>query len=78
MVHVQEICKFNNCNALYMGLSLKYIQKLELVQNTAAKLLIGTVPRDHNILFKFHQQWLSFSFCAQFNGHRKSYTAWDR
>lgn len=36
------ISRYNYCNALYMELPLKMVQKQQLVQNVAAKLITGT------------------------------------
>ena len=35
------------CNVPYMGLPLKSVRKLQLVQNVAARLLTGTDHREH-------------------------------
>ncbi|KAF7247744.1 Reverse transcriptase-like protein [Varanus komodoensis] len=54
------------CNALYMGLPLKTVQILQLVQNRAARLLTGTGRYVHMtpVLHQFH--WLPIEVQAQF------------
>ena len=49
-----------------MGLPLKVTQKLQLIQNVAARLLTGSGRRDHITLVLKDQHWLPVRFGAQF------------
>ena len=39
--------RMDYCNSLYLGLPLKYISKLQLVQNASARVISKTRKRDH-------------------------------
>ena len=54
------------CNALYSGLNQNLIHRLQLVQNTAARLITGTRKFEHitPVLAALH--WLPVSFRIQF------------
>ncbi|XP_053142271.1 uncharacterized protein LOC128340742 [Hemicordylus capensis] len=54
------------CNALYMGLPLKIVRKLQLVQNRAARLLTGTGRFDHIMPMLNQLHWLPIHFWTQF------------
>lgn len=41
VIHPVMTIKFDCCDALYMGLPLKHVQKRPLVQNVSARLLFG-------------------------------------
>ena len=62
-MHTLVTLRLDFCNALYKGLPLGLVRKLQLVQNMAARLVTGT-PRggDHitPVLKSLH--WLSISF----------------
>jgi len=51
-------CRLDYCNALLCGISGGLIQRLQSVQNAAARLITGARPRDHitPVLRQFH--WL--------------------
>ena len=41
LTYVLIVSRLDYCNALYMGLPLRLMWKLQMIQNTAARLLIG-------------------------------------
>ena len=41
LVHALVISRLDHCNALFMGLPLRLLRKLQVVQNAAARLLSG-------------------------------------
>jgi len=47
MTHAFITSRMDYCNYLYVGLDLSSIRCLQLVQNAAARLLIGKKKRDH-------------------------------
>ena len=47
VVHALVISRLDYYNALYVGLPLKVTQKLQLIQNAAARLVTGRGHRDH-------------------------------
>ena len=47
LVHVLVISRLDHCNALYMGLPLRLMQKLQMVQNAAATFLSGVRKHQH-------------------------------
>ena len=55
VVHALVTSKLDYCNVLYMGLPLKMVQKLQLVQTAAARLInqnqkVGTYKTDSSSL----------------------------
>lgn len=47
MMHALVTCKLDSCNAHYVGLPLKNVWRLEVVQNAEAKMLAGVGCREH-------------------------------
>ena len=58
VVNALVTSRLDNCNALLFGLPKNLLQKLQYVQNSAARLIMGTNKRDHirPVLRKLH--WL--------------------
>ena len=56
------ICKLDYCNALYYGINDNLIHQLQLIQNAAAKAVVGLYKHDHlgNTLKDLH--WLPVKF----------------
>ena len=62
VVHVLVISCLDYCNVLYMGLPLKVTQKLQLIQNAAARLVTGSCRRDHITPVLRNLHWLPVRF----------------
>ena len=62
VVHALVICRLDYCNELYVGIPLTVTQKLQLMQNAAARLVTGSGRRDHiaSVLKDLH--WLPVHF----------------
>ena len=58
MIHSTVTSRIDFCNSLYTGLPLNLLQKLQLVQNAAAQVLMGTQWRAHITPVLSQQHWL--------------------
>ena len=58
LAHALVILRLDHCNALYVGLPLRLMRKLQMVQNAATRLLSGVKKHQHitPTLAAFH--WL--------------------
>ena len=66
VTHALVISRIDYCNALYMGLPLKSIQKLQLAQNAAARAVLGAPRRAHITPLLCELHWLPVCFWVQF------------
>uniref|UniRef100_A0A670I2H7 Reverse transcriptase domain-containing protein n=1 Tax=Podarcis muralis TaxID=64176 RepID=A0A670I2H7_PODMU len=66
VIHATVTSRLDYCNSLYVGLPLKLTQKLQRVQNAAARLLMGSSLRDHihPVLYQLH--WLPVEYRIRF------------
>lgn len=46
-IHTFVFTRLVYCNSLYVGINKSLLNRLQLVQNAAARLLTGTHKRDH-------------------------------
>ncbi|KAF7240862.1 Receptor-type tyrosine-protein phosphatase T [Varanus komodoensis] len=66
VTHALVTSRLEFCNALYVGLPLKTVQILQLVQNRAARLLMGTGRYVHMTPVLRQLHWLPIEVRAQF------------
>jgi len=66
VVHAFVSSRLDYCNVLYLGVSQASLSRLQLVQNSAARLLTGTKKREHitPVLIKLH--WLPIRYRVQY------------
>uniref|UniRef100_A0A803SXZ5 Reverse transcriptase domain-containing protein n=1 Tax=Anolis carolinensis TaxID=28377 RepID=A0A803SXZ5_ANOCA len=75
VVHALVTSRLDYCNALYVGLPLKTVQKLQLVQWEAAKLITRVAYREHITPLLRQLHWLPISYQAQFKVLALAYKA---
>ncbi|KAF7245344.1 hypothetical protein EYD10_08460 [Varanus komodoensis] len=66
VTHALVTSRLDFCNALYVGLPLKTVRTLQLVQNRAARLLTGTGRYAHMTPVLHQLHWLPIEARAQF------------
>ncbi|KAF7246415.1 Serine/threonine-protein kinase RIO3 [Varanus komodoensis] len=66
VTHALVTSRLDFCNALYVGLPLKMVRTLQLVQNRAARLLMGTGRYVHMTPVLRQLHWLPIEVRAQF------------
>ena len=62
LVHVLVVLRLDYCNALYMGLLLRLMQKLQMVQNMAARLFTGVKRHQDSSPTLVALHWLPIHF----------------
>ena len=75
LVHALVISRLNHCNALYVGLPLRLMWKLQMVQNTAGRLLSGVRKYQHIFLTLAALHWLPVRFLIDFKVLMMTYKA---
>ena len=60
LIRALVVSKMDYCNSLLLGITCKQLRRLQLIQNTAARIVTRSKPRDHitPVLFELH--WLPF------------------
>ncbi len=71
VIHAFITSRLDYCNSLYLGLPKSSLNRLQLVQNAAARLLTGTKKREHitPVLASLHSRFSSvliLRFCSLF------------
>uniref|UniRef100_A0A803U1N2 Reverse transcriptase domain-containing protein n=1 Tax=Anolis carolinensis TaxID=28377 RepID=A0A803U1N2_ANOCA len=75
VVHALVTSRLDYCNALYVGLPLKTVRKLQLVQREAARLITGAAYRECTTPLLRQLHWLPISYRAQFKVLALAYKA---
>ena len=75
LVHVLVISRLDYCNALYVGLPLRLMRKLQMVQNAAARPLSGTRKYQHISYILAALHWLPIHFRIDFKVLMMTYKA---
>uniref|UniRef100_A0A669CP39 Reverse transcriptase domain-containing protein n=1 Tax=Oreochromis niloticus TaxID=8128 RepID=A0A669CP39_ORENI len=66
LIHAFITTRLDYCNSLYMGLQLSLLQRLQLVQNAAARLLTGSRKYDSITPVLANLHWLPIKFRIDF------------
>ena len=75
LVRALVISGLDYCNALYVGLPLRLLQKLQVVQNAAARLLSGVKKYQHISPTLAALHWLPIHFRIDFKVLMLTYQA---
>jgi len=65
-IHAFISSRLDYCNALYTGINQNALSRLQLVQNSAARLLTGTKKRTHIMPILASLHWLPVRFRIDF------------
>ncbi len=66
LIHAFMTSSLDYCNALFGGYSARLINKLQMVQNAAARVLTRTRKNDHISLVLSTLHWLPIKHCIDF------------
>ena len=75
LVHVLVVSRLDYCNTLYMGLPLRLMWKLQMVQIVVARLLTGMRKHQHISPALAALHWLPVCFCIDFKVLMMTYKA---
>ena len=75
LVHALVILRLDHCNTLYVGLPLRLMRKLQVVQNEVARLLTGVRKCQHISLTLATLHWLPIRFRIDFKVLMLTYKA---
>ncbi|XP_078241606.1 uncharacterized protein LOC140704410 [Pogona vitticeps] len=75
VTHALVTTRLDYCNALYVGLPLKTVRRLQLAQNRAARLVSGAAARTHITPVLKNLHWLPVAARAQFKVLTLTYKA---
>ena len=82
VIHAVVTSRLDLCNLLYTGLPLSLLQKLQLVQNEAARVLTGTQWRAHMTPVLSQLHWLQIGDRIRFKVLLLTFkalkTVWDQ
>ena len=60
------LLRLDNCNSLFCSLSNEYIDKLQLIQNHAARLIFRAKKKDHVTPLLVSLHWLPIKFRVEY------------
>ena len=75
LVYALVVLRLDYCNAIHVGPPLRLMQKLQMVQNTAARLLTGVKRYQHISPMLAILHWLPIRFCVDFEVLMMAYKA---